>query len=247
MARAALRGVTIGAGFHADLESAGIERETPGQQTGPVPPRTSFGAVLARSEVNIRSAMELWRHTDIRPTTKTYTHARSLYAYGAVRGLLRIGEPREVERLKAAGINSAAYAKAYPKNVPQGGKTGRKPIENRKGGATLPPSNCLEVNRHPAILKVTRPRHQNGKGGIRTPGTIEIVHWFSKPAPSAARTPFRPLAIASVPDPSAWRQIRPPGTKKGRHEKSARTGSQGSARSGGNTPPPAAGRWNKAP
>ena len=125
MARAALCGVTIGAGFHADLESAGIERETPGSKLDLSPPRTSFGAALARSEVNIRTAMELWRHTDIRPTTKTYTHARLLYASGAVRGLLRIGEPREVERLKAAGINSAAYAKAYPKSVPKLGKTGR--------------------------------------------------------------------------------------------------------------------------
>ena len=49
------------------------------------------------------------------------------------------------------------------------------------------------------------PAKPTGEGGIRTPGTIETAHWFSKPAPSAARTPLlRHLAYGPYYSRGRW-------------------------------------------
>ena len=87
---------------------------------------------------------------------------------------------------------------------PCGSTTGIKPSNS------IPTSSCSV--RHPRIglLQPTARRRVTpsssrienpqkiGEGGIRTPGTRN-AHWFSKPAPSAARAPLLPF-LAGRPD-----------------------------------------------
>jgi hypothetical protein len=52
--------------------------------------RHTFGTMLASAGVNIREAMELMRHTDMRLTTKVYTDPRAFNLAGAVEKLPRL-------------------------------------------------------------------------------------------------------------------------------------------------------------
>ena len=80
-----------------DLRRAGIEREIDGKKLDLHALRMTFGTLLATSKVDIREAMGLMRHTDIRLTTQVYTDPRLIDAAGAVRKLPRIrgDEPSE--------------------------------------------------------------------------------------------------------------------------------------------------------
>ena len=110
-----------------DLTAAGIEADTSDGKLDFHALRTSYGTMLARSGINIRTAMELMRHTDIRLTTRTYTDARLLDTTGAVRSLPRISDPLE-QRQKATGTDGKlAYTKTTTNGVPSQGKSVRYP------------------------------------------------------------------------------------------------------------------------
>ena len=74
--------------FHADCRRAGIaRRDGRGRQIDLHALRTTFGTMLARSGVSMRTAQQLMRHSDIRLTANVYVDPALLDLQGAVESL----------------------------------------------------------------------------------------------------------------------------------------------------------------
>jgi integrase len=74
--------------FHADCRRAGIDRrDDRGRQLDLHALRTTFGTLLARSGVPMRTAQQLMRHSDIRLTANVYVDPALLDLQGAVESL----------------------------------------------------------------------------------------------------------------------------------------------------------------
>ncbi len=94
--------------FKNDLKRAGIECVVDGGKLDLHALRTTFGTLLATSKVDIREAMELMRHTDMRLTTRVYTDPRLINTHGASAKLPRIQpNDRKSERARATGTDGA--------------------------------------------------------------------------------------------------------------------------------------------
>lgn len=92
--------------FLSDLRRAGIERYVDGKKLDLHALRTTFGTLLATSKVDIREAMQLMRHTDIRLTTKVYTDLRLIDTHGAASKLPRImGDQPDENEHRATGTD----------------------------------------------------------------------------------------------------------------------------------------------
>ena len=92
--------------YRADLRAAQIPyKDDMDRQADFHAFRMSFGTILAQSGINIRTAMELMRHKDIRLTTQTYTDPRLLDTNGAVQALPRLGKGSDSELMKATGTD----------------------------------------------------------------------------------------------------------------------------------------------
>lgn len=92
-----------------DLRRAEIEREIDGKKLDLHALRMTFGTLLATSKVDIREAMGLMRHTDIRLTTRVYTDPRLIDTHGAVRKLPQIrGDEPNTDRQVATGTDGRA-------------------------------------------------------------------------------------------------------------------------------------------
>lgn len=161
----------------ADLTTAGIKADTPDGKLDFHALRTSYGTMLARSGVNVRTAMELMRHTDIRLTTRTYTDARLLDTSGAVRTLPRIGDPTE-QRQKATGTDGkVAYVPAYVSDVPKLGKTVRNSTCDGDGDLEMtPPKKPRKkgVSGDPCGDKLSSQNWRRGESNPR-PATVRRV------------------------------------------------------------------------
>jgi integrase len=74
--------------FHADCRRAGIvRRDERDRQIDLHALRTTFGSMLARSGVPIRTAQQLMRHSDINLTARVYVDPALLDLQGAVEAL----------------------------------------------------------------------------------------------------------------------------------------------------------------
>src|SRR4029079_2682654 len=74
--------------FHADCRRAGIaRRDDRGRQLDIHALRTTFGTMLARSGVPMRTAQQLMRHSDIRLTANLYVDPALLDLQGAVEAI----------------------------------------------------------------------------------------------------------------------------------------------------------------
>jgi integrase len=74
--------------FHADCRRAGIDRrDDRGRQLDLHALRTTFGTMLARSGVSMRTAQQLMRHSDIRLTANVYVDPALLDLQGAVEAI----------------------------------------------------------------------------------------------------------------------------------------------------------------
>lgn len=115
--------------FQSDLVKAEVKALQDGRKLDLHALRTTYGTMLAASGVNIRTAMELMRHTDIRLTTKTYTDVRLLDTAGAANRLPHIDMTPGAERMKATGTHGKdaekTYAQTYAESRPKRGKTVR--------------------------------------------------------------------------------------------------------------------------
>ncbi len=97
--------------FKADLTAAGIAyKDESGRQADFHSLRVTFGTILAKSGVNVRTAMEMMRHTDIRLTTRVYTDPTLLDTAAAAEGLPRLGPPWTQERVRATGTEGRAVS-----------------------------------------------------------------------------------------------------------------------------------------
>ena len=98
-----------------DFEQAGIPYEVDGRKLDLHALRTTFGTLLATSKVDIREAMELMRHRDIRLTTRVYTDLRLIDTHGAAAKLPRIsGKDGEADRMRATGTDGAVAPTKAP-------------------------------------------------------------------------------------------------------------------------------------
>jgi len=70
--------------------------------------RVQYGTILAQAGVNIRTAMEMMRHTDIRLTTQVYTDPKLLNTTSAARSLPRLGKTQKAKIQKATGTDGNA-------------------------------------------------------------------------------------------------------------------------------------------
>lgn len=115
--------------FRRDLKSMGIEPITDAGRLDLHSLRVTYGTMLAKAGVNIRTAMELMRHTDIRLTTRVYTDARLLDTAGAVEQLPRLDDSPQQEQARATGTDgrSQTYVETYVEGLPKGRKTYRMP------------------------------------------------------------------------------------------------------------------------
>ena len=99
--------------FRDDLKRAGIEYEVDGHKLDFHALRTTFGTLLATSKVDIREAMELMRHRDMRLTTRVYTDPKLIDTHGAATKLPRIGGSSPgSERWRATGTNDLVSSSA---------------------------------------------------------------------------------------------------------------------------------------
>ncbi len=184
--------------LHKDLDKARIDRK---DESGRVVDfhslRHTFASMLANSGVNPKTAQDLMRHSDINLTMSTYTHTLRGQTAKAVDGLPDLDQPSKKNQQKATGTlgkvedleqiyldsyldNSCTSYHKTMQNIanPKAEKTGDIEIGNVAKEAL---NRCLEQS-----------KALNGEGGIRTPGTGFIpVRRFSKPLPSASRSPLR--------------------------------------------------------
>jgi integrase len=74
--------------FHADCRRAGLDRrDDRDRQIDLHALRTTFGTMLARSGVPMRTAQQLMRHSDIRLIANVYVDPALLHLQGAVEAL----------------------------------------------------------------------------------------------------------------------------------------------------------------
>ena len=96
--------------YKSDLKAAKIPyKDESGRQADFHALRMTYGTILAKSGVNVRTAMELMRHTDIRLTTKVYTDPTLLNTASAVQSLPRLGKGKDAIKQKATGTDGKVF------------------------------------------------------------------------------------------------------------------------------------------
>jgi integrase len=111
--------------LRVDLEAAGIPyRDADGRVADFHALRHSYITLLSRSGVSPRVAQTLARHSDIRLTMQTYTHAGLYDLAAAVDSLppfLPAGDGKEAAALAATGTDGRHVPEHVPQHVPAGG------------------------------------------------------------------------------------------------------------------------------
>jgi integrase len=136
--------------FDRDLATAGIQKRDERSRTLDVHAlRTTFGTLLSRGGVSLRTAQAAMRHSDPKLTANVYTDPKLLDVHGALDALpmlpLDTGPKIEREQARATGTDTyGRCAVALPVALP--------PVE---AGATL--TNCGNTNtEHPNSFEMTR-------------------------------------------------------------------------------------------
>ena len=94
--------------FHADRKRAGISRtDDRGRQVDLHALRTTFGTMLARSGVPMRTAQQLMRHSDIRLTANVYVDPALLDLQGAVESIPSVASSVAQPAVKSSATRSS--------------------------------------------------------------------------------------------------------------------------------------------
>ena len=115
--------------FDRDLKLAGIsKRDDRGRTLDVHALRTTFGTLLSRGGVPLRTAQAAMRHSDPSLTANVYTDPRLLDVSGALDALpglsLEAGQPRARERARATGTEAAVpFSVALPVALTHGNGT----------------------------------------------------------------------------------------------------------------------------
>ena len=160
--------------------------------------RHTTGSLLAASGVHPKVAQSIMRHSDINLTMSRYTHTLRGQEARAIETLPDLSKPSSREQQKATGTDGSAYKPAYKKLAKQpyfdnnglasnvtAGEVGHtksnhpdisdEPLSNKQLG-----NDC-----HPLTSK--KPERAGFEPAVR----IVSVRRFSKPLPSATRSPLQ--------------------------------------------------------
>jgi integrase len=124
--------------FNRDLTAADIpKRDERGRTLDVHALRTTFGTLLGRGGVPLRTAQAAMRHSDPKLTANVYTDPKLLDVRGALDALpslpLDAGPTAERERARATGTETYSARTFAPEFAPSGDKAGQTPGSADKG------------------------------------------------------------------------------------------------------------------
>jgi integrase len=116
--------------FNRDLKAAGIpKRDERGRTLDVHALRMTFGTLLGRGGVSLRTAQAAMRHSDPKLTANVYTDPKLLDVHGALDALpslpLDAGPGADRERVRATGTDTYDVPKFAPEFAPNGDKPGQ--------------------------------------------------------------------------------------------------------------------------